>query len=132
MEGVRLHGRLVSGGERQDTSCLVWHPDLSRVASPLQNGPAGRIVYREPPPAPPKIVRPQTKGRVVNVVAQPAAGLGPVLAKVLKGDNPAQPATTTAGKRSLHLRSGDTILCDVVGIDENGVRLRTPLLDTTF
>jgi peroxiredoxin len=36
------------------------------------------------------------------------------------------------GKPSLHLRSGDTIPCEVTRIDEKGVTFKTALLQTTF
>jgi thiol-disulfide isomerase/thioredoxin len=55
---------------------------------------------------------------------------------------PANPAGTGAGstvpqfpparQRSLHLRSGDTIPCEVLAIDEKGVTFKTPLSDATF
>jgi thiol-disulfide isomerase/thioredoxin len=36
------------------------------------------------------------------------------------------------GKPGLHLRSGDTIPCEVIGIDEKGITLKSPISDTTF
>lgn len=41
-------------------------------------------------------------------------------------------AALPTGRRALHLRSGDTIVCDVTGIDENGVFFRTPMSEATF
>ena len=43
---------------------------------------------------------------------------------------PVQPPSS--GRRLLHLRSGDTIPCDVTRIDEKGVTLKTPFSDATF
>ncbi len=37
-----------------------------------------------------------------------------------------------SGRRSLHLRSGDMIPCEVSGIDEKGLLFKTPLSDATF
>ena len=38
----------------------------------------------------------------------------------------------TGKRRSLYLRSGDVIPCEVTGIDENGVSFRTSLSASTF
>ena len=42
------------------------------------------------------------------------------------------PAQTPDKRRSLHLRTGDVIPCDVTAIDENGVSFRTSLSPSTF
>ncbi len=120
MDGLRLTGRLTNGRELPEASCLVWQPDGSTTASPLRPGAAGRIVYREPPPPAPPTPQPPQPQRVG------------VAAKILGAfsGNQAQPAT--AGRRSLHLRSGDTIPCEVSRIDEDGITFKTPLSDATF
>jgi thiol-disulfide isomerase/thioredoxin len=41
-------------------------------------------------------------------------------------------ALPSGGKPALHLRSGDTIPCEVTGMDEKGVFIKTPDLDATF
>jgi peroxiredoxin len=130
LDGVSLKGRLVSGTEQPGTSCLVWHPDLGVAASPLLPGVAGRVVYREPPPARTTATQPQRLGGVVQ---------GRVIMKVEMAGGPAtttpSPATTrppSSGRRSLHLRSGDTIPCEVIRIDEKGLYFKTPISDATF
>jgi thiol-disulfide isomerase/thioredoxin len=63
------------------------------------------------------------------VVGQVLGG-GRALAGLFQGAKPAQPPA--GGRRSLHLRSGDTIPCDVSRIDETGVTFKTPISDATF
>jgi thiol-disulfide isomerase/thioredoxin len=162
MEGVSLKGRLVSGAEQPDASCLVWRPDLALNASPLRHGVSGRIVYRDPPPAPKP--NPAVKGRVImrqegNVVIQQGNVViqqmirpdgrviiqqvgpdgrimlqhianGPVDIRAGQSGTSGQPPSS--GRLSLHLRSGDTIPCEVTRIDEKGVTFKTPLSNATF
>jgi thiol-disulfide isomerase/thioredoxin len=118
MNGARLKGKLLPGTAKPNASCMVWHPDLSRNASALLPGVAGRIVFREPAPPPP--IQPQPP-------QQP--GLAGALSRLFQ-NKPAPRAP--AGRRALHLRSGDTIPCEVVGIDGKGVTFKTPLSSATF
>jgi len=117
MDGVQLKGRLVTGTEQPIASCLVWRSNLGLNASPLPYNVSGRIVYKEPPPPKPPVPavrRPMIRGQ----------------AKQVTDANRAQ--RPTEGRRSMHLRSGDTIPCEVERIDEKGVTLKTPLSDVTF
>lgn len=125
LSGLKLHGRLAAGREQPDASCLVWHPDFSSSASPLRHGVAGRIVYRDPPPPQPKVVaQPQQ-------VPQPV-GFADAFLKALAGGPNAAAPQATSGKRTMHLRSGDTIPCEVSKITEEGIRFKTSLSDATF
>jgi thiol-disulfide isomerase/thioredoxin len=123
LEGVTLAGRLTNGRKQPDASCLAWHPDISRVASPLRPGVSGRIVYRESPP-PPRMVQAnaQATTRQLGFVDAFSQGLS---------RNPA-PTTPSGAARTLHLRSGDTIPCTVSRIDESGVHMQTAMSDATF
>ncbi|MFM9964749.1 MAG: TlpA family protein disulfide reductase [Planctomycetaceae bacterium] len=123
IDGLRLHGRLTNGREQPDASCLVWHPDFSSNASPLRAGVAGRIVYRDPPPPKPKVVQPPQQ-------PQPVGFADAFLKALAGGPNTAAPAT--GGKRTMHLRSGDTIPCEVTKITEEGVNFKTSMSDATF
>jgi thiol-disulfide isomerase/thioredoxin len=128
MDGVNLKGRLVNGSEQPDASCLVWHPDLGLNASPLLHGVSGRIVYRDPPPPKPSVPAAQRiigPGKVLMIENVVPGG-----SRVVPGGMPAQ--LPSNGRRSLHLRSGDTIPCEVTGINEQGVTFKTPLSDATF
>jgi peroxiredoxin len=129
MDGVSLKGRLVDGSVRTDAGCLLWQPDLARNAAPLTTGASGRIVYRDPPPKP-KL--PQGQNLAVGqagVVGAAVRVLG-VISGVGRVAQPAQPPS--GGRRSLHLRSGDIIPCEVTGIDEKGLYFKMPLSDATF
>lgn len=130
--GSNLPGTLLAGVETSDASCLVWKPRSSLNGSALRPGTAGRIVYREPPPPPPK--NPAQPMGVVQPAPARQGGLAGFIAGFF-GDGP-QPAGAQAanpgGRRSLHLRSGDTIPCEVERIDEEGITFRTPLANATF
>lgn len=124
LTGVLLHGRLVET-KLVDDPCLDWQPSLSRTSSPLRHGVAGRIVYREPSPKP----KTQPATTATRVLIQNGA----VITETHSADN-----TTTSspkGKRKnpvLHLRSGDTIPCNVASADENGVTFSSPITDAKF
>ncbi len=123
LDGLRLHGRLTDGREQTAASCLVWHPDFSNNASPLCTGAVGRIVYRDPPPPKPKLAQSQQQPQPV--------GFADAFLKALAG-GPNAAAPVTAGKRTMHLRSGDTIPCEVTKISEEGINFKTTLSDATF
>jgi thiol-disulfide isomerase/thioredoxin len=125
MDGVRLKGRLVAGSEQPNASCLVWRPDAAANASPVVHGASGRVVYREAPPPPPKA--PPVTRQMQRVVAGQRGG---VIQRKTTTVNTSSPTPT--GQRALHLRSGDTIPCEVSRIDDKGVTFKTPLSDATF
>jgi thiol-disulfide isomerase/thioredoxin len=135
LDGVKLHGRLLSGVETPDASCLVWHPDFSSNSSPMAKGLSGRIVYRDPP-------KPDQKVNVTNINQQlvirqinrkPAIqGFGDIFKQMLIGNIAPVKKPTVRGRQTLHLRSGDTIPCEVVSVDEDGLHFTTPLSDATF
>lgn len=133
LEGVRLRGRLDDGKEESDASCLVWHPLASATASSLHPGLSGRIIYREPPPKVPvtssngsQPARVIANGRVVRQVV-PGAMPGAVSGAAQVIDDRAK-----GSQRSLHLRTGDTIPCEVTAIDEKGVHFKSPVAEATF
>lgn len=122
-EGVLMKGVLVGATADSESSCLSWHPELSTSGSAMRLGISGRVVYRDPPPPP----KPQPKQPQVQ---QRPAGFGQAFLNVLSGNQPV--AATSVGRRSLHLRSGDTIPCDVLKIDEKGITFKTTISDATF
>lgn len=123
MEGVRLTGRLVNGQREPDASCLVWFPNLALNHSPLHPGAAGRIVYRDllPRRTTPATFQRRPRGRPF--------GFGDVFKRALTAKLAAKPSTIRQGM--LHLRSGDTISCEVGKIDERGITIKTPLFEAT-
>ncbi len=133
IDGLSLKGWLTSGAESTTASCLTWRPELGLNASPIALGCAGRIVYVESPQraAPPQqnatgAVAFQN-GAVVQRVFINGQGQDPYAAK-----QPQQTLLPGGGKPALHLRTGDTIPCEVTNIDEKGISLKTPIADTTF
>jgi hypothetical protein len=52
--------------------------------------------------------------------------------EVVQPGAPAAPPVPSSGKRSMHLRTGDTIPCEVTRIDETGVTFKAPSTDATF
>lgn len=124
LAGLRLHGRLMEGREQTDASCLVWQPDFSTTSSPLRLGVTGRIVYRDPPPPKPKVVQQQ------QPQPQPVGFADAFLKALAGGPNTAAPSA--AGKRTMYLRSGDTVPCEVTKITEEGIHFKTSMSDATF
>ena len=129
-DGLSLKGWLVGGSETPQASCLVWRPEIGLNDGCLVRGASGRIIYRDIPP-PPKLTAPvpPANGPQARVVIFNGASAKPQ-AKAPQWLLPG------GGKPGLHLRSGDTIPCEVVGIDEKGItlnrRFRThPLWPTT-
>lgn len=135
LEGAKLKGRLIDGRETAQASCLVWHPDLSLTASPLARGISGRIVYREPvrvDTAPEDSV--QNRQRQPQQANQKPAiqGFGDVFKKMLTGKIATARKPEFRTSQTLHLRSGDTIPCEVLSVDEDGLHFTTPLSSATF
>lgn len=136
LEGTKLLGRLIDGRELAEASCLVWHPDLSLTASPLAKGPSGRIVYRELPrsasepddSAADRHVEPQ-RGNQEPAVQQ---GFGDVFKQMLTGKIAPRQKPEFRAPQTLHLRSGDTIPCKILSVDEAGLHFTTPLSNATF
>jgi thiol-disulfide isomerase/thioredoxin len=129
LDGVLLRGRLVAGAEQAKASCLVWQPDQGLNSSPLLAGTSGRVVYRDPPPPAPKVVAPQIQRPAPKLPAR----LDQKVLDELLGNSPAPAAPAPPQpQKLLHLRSGDTIPCEVTGIDAKGVSFKTPISDATF
>ncbi len=134
-EGVKLNGCLVVGSDQPDATCLVWHPRGSATAGAIRRGASGRIVYRDPPPAPAPQAQTTRHVHLQPPPARPAGVLGQ-LVQVL-GGGPSTTAATSTRKPSrfgpsLFLRTGDTIPCKVERIDDKGVTFQSSVFDATF
>jgi peroxiredoxin len=134
IDGTNLRGWLVDGktapgpepspAGSSAASPLVWQPEGSKTASPLRADVRGRIVYRDPSP-PPSAAKPRVKafriarpGNVADVIIQEMTGA---------------PSAPTPGRvKSLYLRTGDTIPCEVTGIDEHGLSFKSPFAGAHF
>ncbi len=134
-DGVKLPGRLQNGAETSDASCLVWHPDFSTGSSPLAKNLSGRIIYHEPP-KPDVTVKVQGRDQplaIQQINQKPAVqGFGDVFRQMLTGKIAPAKKPKIRAPQTLHLRSGDTIPCEVVSVDEEGLHFTTPLSDATF
>lgn len=118
--GLRLPGRLADAKQQADASGLAWLADGCTTACALRMSASGRIDLREPRTIePPKPWRPPTwKSEFVGWIAKTLAN---------------EPAAAEKGwRKSLHLRSGDVIPCDVSRITEEGVALSSPFSTATF
>lgn len=137
IDGAKLPGRLLNGAETADASCLVWHPDFSTNSSPLAKNLSGRIVYRDPPKPKPKTtvtIQHQNRQMIIRQMNQKPAiqGFGDVFKQMLTGKIAPAKKPTFRAAQTLHLRSGDTIPCEVVSVDEEGLHFTTPISDATF
>jgi thiol-disulfide isomerase/thioredoxin len=132
LDGVRSHGWLVDGTTTDGSTCLVWQPRQSPIASPLTAGISGRLVYRDPPP-PRRIVN---LNRVQQRRPQARPGVwGGVLDAfgVRKVEQPAAPSKPPVSTEALlHLRAGDKVPCRVTGVDEEGVHIESSVVNSRF
>lgn len=115
----RHSGILVDGEGDQHTSCLVWQPLGSRIASPLKKAASGKILYRKPKPATPQVASPQNRVR-------PGQNFGTLFLK--KVGEPALPKSNSS-LQTMHLRTGDVIPCRVLAIDEEGVLISSSIVE---
>lgn len=125
-----LKGWLVDAQGSPEAGCLVWHPTLGTSAAPLRTDIAGRIVYHDgsPPAAKASPRRPAQRGGA-DLGAQIANQLAAAMAGRNQGRSPG--VRKIDGKFLLHLRTGDTIPCKSVTIDEAGVQFESTTSDAT-
>ncbi|MDB5390765.1 MAG: thiol-disulfide isomerase-like thioredoxin, partial [Planctomycetaceae bacterium] len=127
MLGMKLQGQLVPSPKPLTASCLAFQPIGSATASPLLSDASCKLVFRDPPPLvkinpnqPPPVVQAAPR----NFLLAPFLGNQPGVARAV-------PASK-GGKRYLHLRTGDTIPCEITRIDEKGITFKTTMSDSTF
>ena len=87
-----------------------------------------RIVYREAPaPSPEPRAEPAIRRRVRGRIN------GQVVIQFEESSAGAQPDSShELTRKALYLVTGDTIPCEVIRIDQNGVSFKSPLSGTTF
>ncbi len=135
VEGCSLHGSLVESPKHAGC-CLVWQPTRSASSSPLRSDVSARIVYRDTSASAPSLTQQQMReeqarqrqaqagGRMVGQMQDATSD-----SRVASAPKHKQPKST---KPVLHLRSGDTIPCDVSAIDEQGVTFASSITEATF
>jgi peroxiredoxin len=125
LAGASLDGRLVDSPDGK-TGAMTWQPELALHPGVLKAGVSGGVVYREPPPpAPPE-------PEVPAAPPIPRGGFGGFMARLFGSDSDTPRPPKVEVRKSLHLRSGDVIPCDVTSIDERGVTFKSPLATTSF
>ena len=122
-DGVKLAGQLADGREKPGSPCLAWRPTDVEQGVSLRPGVSGRIIYREPVTATKAANRPRP--------AQPPGVVSLFARAITAGKTPGK-AAPPKNLMNMHLRTGDTIPCEVTKIDEAGVSFKTPLSDSTF
>jgi thiol-disulfide isomerase/thioredoxin/ribosomal protein L11 len=130
MLGTKLQGELVASPKPLIASCLAFHPVGSENASPLLPDASCRLIFRDPTPVV-KITPAQAQAQAAAM--QVAAPRNFLLAPFL--GNPGVTVRTVPSKttkRFLHLRTGDTIPCEITRIDEKGITFKTTMSDSTF
>ncbi len=133
VEGCSLYGSLIEC-RKHDGCCLVWQPTRSTLSSPLRPGVSARIVYRDTSVSTTPLTQQQMRGEQQRqaqaggkMVGQPQNSTdGNGASSVAKHKRPKSTMPV------LHLRSGDTIPCDVTAIDEKGVTFASSITEATF
>ena len=135
VEGCSLHGNLTESREREGC-CLIWQPTRSASSSPLRSGVSARIVYRDTSVSAQALTQQQMREEQARQRQAQAGGrmVGPMQdstsdSRAATVPKHKQPKST---KPVLHLRSGDTIPCDVTAIDEQGVTFASSITEATF
>ncbi|RPI84661.1 MAG: hypothetical protein EHM42_07350, partial [Planctomycetaceae bacterium] len=126
-----IRGWLVDGRKTTDVGCLVWRPESAMNAVALRAGESGRVVYKEPPP-PPSQAELQRRQQLQSQQQQQGGALnaGQPMVEALSGefaesDGDARNSTLPR----LHLRTGDTISCRKVTVEEQGVVIESDSAD---
>ena len=121
--GASLRGNLQTAKQTAD-SCLVFQPSESTTASPLTADANGKFIFREPAkPLPEKLA------------AEPESAVGQMvngLRNFMKAAKPGNLIPRAPGDCLLHLRTGDTVPCQVQFIDERGVTFTSQLSKVGF
>lgn len=126
LDGTLLRGGLVNGEEKAGASCLVWRPWGCSNASPLRPGISGRVVYRVPPPKPSST---QPSPQVRQAVPRQAGFGGAIMQFLATGPSKGTTPAKISKSHTLHLRSGDTVPCEVVSIDESGLSIKSDVAE---
>jgi len=138
LPGIRLNGWLEASDAAADTeipsgaTCLVWHPVASQTSAPLRSDISGQIIYHEAPPAPkPQAQQVPQGGRAIMAGRVVGAGIAAVFVQGI-ASAASSAAKSQSVSQTLYLRTGDTLLCSVTQIDQDGVTIKTTVSNATF
>jgi len=127
LDGLSSHGSLDEATAADaKTSCLVWRPRGSLAGSPLVHDVAGRIVYRDPPPAPSRNLFQQQRLQQ-RQPPRPVGFVGAV-ARVFTGEASVPQPPKPSGPATICLLVGDRIPCEAPLIDEEGVHFSSSVV----
>jgi thiol-disulfide isomerase/thioredoxin len=116
---ANLPGYLVDGQNDEEGSCLVFRPDGALAAGRLRHSASGSITYGYR----------QQMQRVPSVRSvQPSVLSGFLRAFSGSGREAGGGASML---RMMHLRSGDTVPCEVLRIDDEGVHFQSDVTQST-
>ncbi len=128
INGMTLHGCLVDNNPDHDAEgCLTWQPASSTKSSVIQKGISGRIVYRDSPLEEPV----QTNEEEQSIILG-GGGLAVRQRTRTVKNQPRSRKKPKSGGAVLHLRTGDTIPCEAISIDERGLTFQSAISEATF
>ncbi len=124
---LRLRGVLTPAAKAPEqanhaASCLAWHAWGARSGARLAANASASIIYREPAPTV-SISKAERQRRIQN---NRQGVLGALFGAFSNSPR------IERSDRSLHLRTGDTVVCDAQSIDEHGVTFTSEMTETTF
>ncbi|HVT28390.1 MAG TPA: TlpA disulfide reductase family protein [Lacipirellulaceae bacterium] len=130
-KGILSHGSLVAAPTATDSqaTCLAWKPLWSTTASALRSNVSGRIIYRDPPPAP----KPEDEERAARrAQPRPAPGFWGAIARAFSSQPVVRRRVVANGSGTLCLLTGDRIPCEAAQIDEDGIHFTSSVVSSDF
>ncbi|MGH7139513.1 MAG: TlpA family protein disulfide reductase, partial [Pirellulales bacterium] len=121
-DGGRMRGHLAPGKAEAGQSAVAWMPAGASQAAPLRDDASAQIVAQSlarfggAPAGQP--VAPRTLSNLIPVPTVPRNPSNDVAQHELKN-------AAAVGYDTIYLPTGDTFKCQIIGIDERGVRCRT-------
>lgn len=120
--GTELRGRLENGQSSEQESCFVFASILASNAVALNPKADGQIVYRESPPSGPPTTTLNGNAAIQMQVAMQRVVVNGVVQTRRVNVNGKKPRSFSSP--TLHLRSGDTVECEILSINEDETSIR--------
>ncbi len=118
-----LRGAFQEGVSEDDASCFVFAPLWADNSRPLRRDAAAEMIYGDQPNKAKPSINTIANQNVRNGVAVRQVLIQNAAVPVEVANQP-QAQAVPVKKRTLHLRAGDTVECEVLSIDEEGVAVR--------